>query len=175
MKKKRLTAVITLLLIVSLSIGIVIAKWNEIKQTIQDAVNAAKDTVQTAFDNIREKVMSVIDEIKGAWQSFKDLVTKPITATVNFIKNAVGGNDDGKPKAIGMQRVPFDGYRAVLHQNEAVLPRREADQWRKGKGNSALTIAKIADTVIIREEADLDRFTEKLVRKINEQRIITNG
>ena len=153
----------------------VVEKWNAIKQAVQDAVNAARDTVQTAFDNIREKVMSVIDEIKGAWQSFKDLVTKPITATVNFIKNAVGGNDDGKPKAIGMQRVPFDGYRAVLHQNEAVLPRREADKWREGKGNSSLTIAKIADTVIIREEADLDRFTEKLVRKINEQRIITNG
>ena len=36
-------------------------------------------------------------------------------------------------------------------------------------------IAKIADTVIIREEADIDRFAEKLVRKINEQRIINNG
>lgn len=161
-------------LVLTYIIGIVIAKWNEIKQTIQDAVNAAKDTVQTAFDNIREKVMSVIDEIKGAWQSFKDLVTKPITATVNFIKNAVGGNDDGS-NAAGLQRVPFDGYRAVLHQGEAVLPRREADQWRKGKGNSSITIAKIADTVVIREEADIDKFAEKFVRKLNQQRIITNG
>ena len=38
--------------------------------------------------------------------------------------------------------------------------------------NISITIAKIADTVIIREEADLDKFAEKFVRKLNQQRII---
>lgn len=157
-------------LVLTYIIGIVIAKWNQIKQTIQDAVNAAKDTVQTAFDNIREKVMSVIDEIKGAWESFKNLVSKPITATVNFIKNAVDGGDDGG-HAAGLQRVPFDGYRAVLHQGETVLPRRDADQWRKGKTNSP-NISIVMNGTVIREEQDVKKIAAELVRKINQQKII---
>ena len=96
-----------------------------------------------------------------------ELVSKPITATVNFIKNAT----DGKPKAIGMQRVPYDGYHAVLHQGEAVLPRRDADQWRKGKSDSP-NISIVMNGTVIREETDINKVASALVRKINQQKII---
>ena len=148
----------------------VVEKWNAIKQAVQDAVNAAKDTVQTAFDNIREKVMGVIDEIKGAWESFKSVVTKPITATVNFIKNAVGG-DDGQGSAFGTNYVPKDNMLFRLHQGEAVLPRRDADQWRKGKTNTP-NISIVMNGTVIREEADIKKMASELVRKINQQKII---
>ena len=161
------TILSTIITIVESIRSFVVEKWNAIKQAVQDAVNAAKDTVQTAFDTIRDKVMGVIEEIKGAWQSFKDLVSKPITATVNFIKNAT----DGKPKAIGMQRVPYDGYHAVLHQGEAVLPRRDADQWRKGKSDSP-NISIVMNGTVIREETDINKVASALVRKINQQKII---
>lgn len=38
--------------------------------------------------------------------------------------------------ANGLTRVPFDGYRAELHKNEAVLTAKEADSWRNGKNNN---------------------------------------
>lgn len=36
--------------------------------------------------------------------------------------------------ADGLDRVPFDGYRATLHKDEAVLTRQEAGVWRNGDG-----------------------------------------
>ena len=62
----------------------------------------------------------------------------------------------------------------VNNNLEAVLSRRDADKWRQGKSDSP-QISIVMNGTVIREEADIDRFAEKLVRKINEQRIITNG
>ena len=54
------------------------------------------------------------------------------------------------------------------------MPRRDADKWRQGKGKSDTPQISITmNGTIIREEADLDRFAEKLVRKLNQQKIIT--
>ena len=157
-------------LVLTYIIGIVIAKWNQIKQTIQDAVNAAKDTVQTAFDTIRSKVMGVIEEIKGAWESFKSLVEKPINGVVNFVKNVTGG-DNGQGSAFGTNYVPRDNMLYRLHQGEAVLPRRDADQWRKGKTNTP-NVNIVMNGTVIREEADIKKMASELVRKINQQKII---
>ena len=62
----------------------------------------------------------------------------------------------------------------VNNNLEAVLSRRDADKWRKGKGNSPQVNITMNGT-IIRENADIEKVASALVRKINEQRIITNG
>jgi hypothetical protein len=41
--------------------------------------------------------------------------------------------------AAGLDRVPFDGYIAQLHQNEAVLNADAADQWRQNARGAALS------------------------------------
>lgn len=38
--------------------------------------------------------------------------------------------------ANGLNRVPFNGYRAILHQDEAVLTAKEARIWRTGKNST---------------------------------------
>ena len=126
-----------------------------------------------AENTVKEKIMNVVNTAKDAWQGLKDKITNnPIVATVKKVTESLTGAEDGN-HAAGLQRVPYNNYLANLHQGEAILPRREADKWRKGQGNPSVMIAKIADTVVIREEADLDRFAEKFVRKLNEQKIIT--
>lgn len=65
----------------------------------------------------------------------------------------------------GTDRIHSDGlYR--LHKDEAVLNRGKADKYRNGGGIGGITIAKLADHIIIREEADIDRITDNLVRKL---------
>ena len=47
----------------------------------------------------------------------------------------------GIPLATGMDRIPYDGYAATLHADEAVLNRDAAQAWRSsmgGEGNAAL-------------------------------------
>jgi len=64
--------------------------------------------------------------------------------------------------AAGLQSVPYDGYIAQLHKGERVLTRLEAEQ---GAGKN-VTIAKLADQIIVREEADIDKISRALVAKL---------
>jgi hypothetical protein len=135
-------------------------------------MDAIKNTAINAFNNVKEKISGVISDIKSAWQGLKDKITNnPIVATVRKVTESLTGAEDGN-HAAGLRRVPYNNYLANLHQGEAILPRRDADKWRQGKGNTPQIVNNFYG-MTFREEADLDRFTEKLVRKLNEQKIIT--
>lgn len=45
--------------------------------------------------------------------------------------------------ANGLDRVPFDGYRAILHKDEAVLTRAQASAWRGGGMDTSRLEAKL--------------------------------
>lgn len=159
--------------IVSAIKSVVVEKWNAIKYAVKSVMDAIKNTAINAFNTVKGRISGVISDIKSAWQGLKDKITNnPIVATVKKVTESLSNAENGN-HAAGLRRVPYNNYLANLHQGEAILPRREADKWRKGQGNPSVMIAKIADTVVIREEADLDRFAEKFVRKLNEQKIIT--
>ena len=158
--------------IISTIKSIVVEKWNAIKNAIKNAMDAIKNTAINAFNNVKEKISGVISDIKSAWQGLKDKITNnPIVATVRKVTESLTGAEDGN-HAAGLQRVPYNNYLANLHQDEAVLSRREADKWRQGKGNTP-QISITMNGPIIREEADIEKVTSGIVRKLNEQKIIT--
>lgn len=74
------------------------------------------------------------------------------------------GTPGGYPNATGLPRVPYDGYPAILHEGEQVLTRVEADKQKNGTGG--VHVAKLADNIIVREEADIDKFATAFARKI---------
>lgn len=65
--------------------------------------------------------------------------------------------------AFGLERVPYDGYPAMLHENERVLTANQARQQDTG-GTGNVTIA--GGNYYIREEADIDKVAEALAKKI---------
>ena len=158
--------------------------WSVAGPLLEEAWTILKPVLSSFIDAL-DTVLGIVEKVSGAISglvnAFRNLASAWRNGDVQKAlsnSNAANGNNtyqSTQNSAFGTSYIPRNNMLYNLHQGEAVLPRREADKWRQGKGNSALTIAKIADTVIIREEADIDRFAEKLVRKINEQRIITNG
>ncbi len=46
------------------------------------------------------------------------------------------------------------------------LTKQEANQYRSRKNGGNINIAKLADTIVIREEADIEKVTSKLVSSI---------
>jgi phage-related minor tail protein len=158
--------------IISTIKSIVVEKWNAIKNAIKNAMDAIKNTAINAFNNVKEKISGVISDIKSAWQGLKDKITNnPIVATVRKVTESLTGAEDGN-HAAGLQRVPYNNYLANLHQGEAILPRRDADKWRQGKGNTPQIVNNFYG-MTIREEADIEKVTSGIVRKLNEQKIIT--
>lgn len=69
----------------------------------------------------------------------------------------------GNGNATGLPRVPYDGFPAILHEGEQVLTRQEANQ-RSGAG---VQIAKIADSIVVREDADIDKIARALVQRLS--------
>ena len=69
------------------------------------------------------------------------------------IAEAFAQNRNNLPKvnlpgfATGLDTVPYDNYKAILHKNEAVLTAREADQWRKGGMNAEQVAGMISDAI----------------------------
>lgn len=69
-----------------------------------------------------------------------------------------------KPAATGIPRVPYDNFPALLHEGESVLTKRETNNLHNGMGS--VHIAKLSDTIIIREEADIDKIASALTMRI---------
>ena len=72
------------------------------------------------------------------------------------------GKEDGS-HASGLRYVPYDGYRAILHEGEQVLTAREARQ-----ESSGVTVTVTGNSFTVREEADIDRVAEAIAQKMLE-------
>lgn len=118
-------------------------------------VRAAWKVLKPIFDALAKGLGLIAKGVKWAAEKFnaspREVKVASSTATV-------------KGHAAGLRYVPYDNYPALLHRGEAVLPRRDADLYRAGSGN--VTVAKLADTIIVREEADIDRIVKALERKL---------
>lgn len=84
----------------------------------------------------------------------------------NAYKGTPSGVSSSRKHAAGLKRVPYDGYVAELHEGESVLTRVEADK----EGGGSVTIAKLADQIVVREEADIDKIARALVRNMQNMR-----
>jgi hypothetical protein len=82
--------------------------------------------------------------------------------TQETVTNSSSGYGMLRSRAIGVQRVPYDNYPALLHEGEQVITKQEA----KSTGKGSFHIAKLADNIIIREEADIDKVATALANKL---------
>ena len=62
----------------------------------------------------------------------------------------------------------YDGYLAELHEGERVLTKKETDSLDHGinKGGVSITIPKLADQIVIREDADIDKIANAFYNKL---------
>lgn len=61
----------------------------------------------------------------------------------------------------GLDRVPRNGYPAILHKDERVQTKAEADADRNGRNRSVLVTG---NTFVVRQDSDIDAIALKLVR-----------
>jgi tape measure domain-containing protein len=94
-------------------------------------------------------------------------------------KMATGGSDDIKSLIAdidsvpgfksGLSRVPYDGFRAVLHKDEAVLTASEAREWRQGKGGMGGGINVSVGNITIQGSTSTREDAEKIADYIAQE------
>lgn len=97
--------------------------------------------LKTVIGLVVEKINEAVETIKLKWEELKKALT-PIDTSVSVHYSESGvqhgggaGKSFGSPDGVGasgISRIPFDGFRAILHKDETVLNRHEADIWRSG-------------------------------------------
>lgn len=65
----------------------------------------------------------------------------------------------------GINYVPYDGMPAILHRGEKVLPRGEADEYRRNKGRAGGVTINIAN-MQVRQESDIQKIAYELAKLI---------
>ena len=116
-------------------------------EAIASAVAQGMAELQTAVDALEltitaeDGATSVIDEIQ---KGLDELDGQMATTYVQTIP--LRGRVDGS-HATGLPRVPFDGYVAMLHEDEAVLNKREANEWRNGRGGNGGQVVNVTQNI----------------------------
>lgn len=75
----------------------------------------------------------------------------------------------GSERAIGLNRVPFNNYPAILHEDERVLTGVEA---RSQKSSGGVSV-QITGPVTVRKESDIDEIASALFSKLQKARAVT--
>ena len=116
-------------------------------------LGTAMENILAVFDSLSEKWSEVVSAVEGAIEKVKEFLgldaDKTINVTVHYSStgevyggnvgprfDGSGGEEYGPPLppgyASGLRNVPEDNYLARLHMGEMVLPRNEAETYRKG-------------------------------------------
>lgn len=162
--------------------------WPTISSVLSTAWSIAQPIFSIIIDTVKivwglfEKAWPIISKVvETAWEIMKpifDALGKGLDVVAKGVR-WVADKFDAKPsdvkvvskskpkgKASGLPYVPYDNYPALLHRGEAVLPRRDADHYRTGDGG--VNIAKLADTIVVREDADIDKIANALAAKLRQ-------
>lgn len=133
----------------------------------------------------------LVQQVQQIWNSIKNIFGS-MSATVNVNAQPVNGSH-----RTGLNRVPFNGYIAELHQGEMVLTSEQANQYRSGQlsgeqrasmlqpygragasnninQSKSVEIANLVGEMHIHDEADENRFIDKLKRMLEED-LLTEG
>ena len=132
--------------------------FGAIAKALQLAWDGVLNPVLTSLSDLISGLVDTFNALKDARKSAWDFITGH-----DFSVPSLPGNV-GPRFASGSPRIPRDNYPARLHKGEKVLNRREADNYEKRNGGFSLN--KLADTIIVREEADIDKVITKMNREI---------
>ena len=139
---------------------------------------------KAVWEGFKEVVKGAIEIVKGWWNGLLDLFNKPINFVVNLFKKdqsetatveseEVGENAKGTKNWRGgwtwvneeggeLMNLP-NGTQIIPHDLSEIMVKEHA---RNGNGMN-INIPKLADTIVVREDADIDRIGEALANKLN--------
>lgn len=137
-------------------INLIFAKYN-------DMYNAGRSIFQGLFDGIA-----------GVWNGIYNWVVEK----VNWLSDRLSFWNSSQSKmrangshATGLEYVPFDGYRAILHKGERVLTAEQAKEADKGQNGGNTRVVKVEIGQFINQtEKDIDELVEIIDEKLEERR-----
>lgn len=133
----------------------------------------AWDGITQIFEGWAQTITGILDTIKGAISGIID----GIKGAANFVAGAGGGNATAAAipaKARGdynwmggLVQVSEKGGEIIdLPHGTRIYPHDESVRMARGSGGTVLNIPKLADQIVVREDADIDKIGDAIAKKI---------
>lgn len=140
----------------------------------------------------------IVQAVGSIFGTLESLVKTPLNAVINLVNKAIGAINKisvDLPSAVGGGHIGFNiptiptlakgtdywqggivqisekgGEIVDLPSGSRVYPHDESVRMarQESKKNFSVTIAKLADSIVVREETDIDKIAETIVKKIEE-------
>ena len=132
--------------------------WDGISQIFRGWASTIKgiiDGIKGTIDGLVERVKAVGNFISGGGSKMPKVTTIPAKATGDL--NWMGG----------LVQVSEKGGEIIdLPHGTRIYPHDESVRMAKGTGGTVLNIPKLADQIIVREDADIEKIGDAIARKI---------
>lgn len=137
---------------------LIIAAGEAVKALVQGFEEKAGDIVnigKNAVENIKQGIASAWESLKAWFKGIWDSLFGNLHVNVG-VSGSGGGGKTAAPLRSGLWRVPYDGFPAVLHANEAVLTSSQADKWRtsRGSGGGGGVVVNVYAQTLSEDEVD---------------------
>lgn len=137
---------------------LIIAAGEAVKALIEGFEEKAGDIVdigKNAVDKIKEGISDAWESLKAWFKGIWDSLFGGLSVDVG-VSGSGGGGKTAAPLRSGLWRVPYDGFPAVLHANEAVLTSSQADKWRtsRGSGGGGGVVVNVYAQTLSEDEVD---------------------
>lgn len=142
---------------------LIIAAGEAVKALVQgfeekagDIVNIGKNAVEKIKEGIANAWESLKAWFKGIWDGLFGGLSVDVGVSGTPTGGSGGGGKTAAPLRSGLWRVPYDGFPAVLHANEAVLTSSQADKWRtsRGSGGGGGVVVNVYAQTLSEDEVD---------------------
>ena len=126
------------------------------EEKAEDIVNIGKNAVEKIKEGIARAWESLKAWFKGIWDSLFGGLSVDVGVSGTPTGGSGGGGKTAAPLRSGLWRVPYDGFPAVLHANEAVLTSSQADKWRtsRGSGGGGSVVVNVYAQTLSEDEVD---------------------
>ena len=140
---------------------------------------------KAVWEGFKEVVKGAIEIVKGWWNGLLDLFNKPINFVVNLFKKDQSETETVSSEEVGQNAKGTNNWRGGLTwvneeggelinlpNGTQIIPHDLSEamvkEHARNVGNGmTVNIPKLADTIVVREDADIDRIGEALANKLN--------
>lgn len=146
--------------VVKLVKAIFTGDWKGAFEAGKNIVKGFVDSFKAIFGGIVKTIKSVGKAISGTFSKIKI----PHFSGGGVVPRRAGGDTNWGG---GLVQVHERGGEIMdLPGGTRIYPHDQSVAMARKEGSKSITVAKIADSIIVREEADIDRITDALVRKM---------
>lgn len=129
------------------------------KESVQMASSAAQPVVREMIQNTVEK--PTVYAAGGDSSPFFERIDKHLGVIANLLTQRNRGGQDGNRPAAALRR-PDKGFLPV----PTPTPASRTEKAATAAARIQVTIAKLADSIVVREESDIDKIGEAVAKKV---------